>query len=94
MARIVKGPLIAAQNNDIGIVGVAPAATLYCVKVLGADLTGTDSDVMAGLDWVIQNHSVVTPPIRVVNMSLGRLLGSRPMPAALARRRSIIPGPA
>lgn len=68
--------LIAAQNNDIGIVGVAPAATLYCVKVLGADLTGTDSDVMAGLDWVIQNHNLVAPPIRIVNLSLGRPLGA------------------
>lgn len=56
--------LIAALNNSIGIVGVAPAAKLYCVKVLASDLTGTDSEVMAGLDWVIQNHALVNPPIR------------------------------
>ena len=68
--------LIAAQNNTIGIVGVAPAARLYCVKILGADLTGTDSDVIAGLDWVLQNRNSVNPPIRVVNMSLGRPLGA------------------
>jgi subtilisin family serine protease len=66
--------LIAALNNNIAIVGVAPAAKLYCVKVIGSDLTGQDSDVIAGLDWVLQNHNQVNPPIRVVNLSLGRPL--------------------
>ena len=68
--------LIAALNNDIAIVGVAPAATLYCVKVLDSQLQGSDSVIMAGLDWVLQNHASVTPPIRVVNMSLGRTLNA------------------
>jgi len=66
--------IIAALNNSIAVVGVAPAATLYCVKVLGSDLTGTDSDLLAGLDWVLQHHASVNPPIRVVNLSLGRPL--------------------
>lgn len=66
--------MIAALNNGIGIIGVAPAATLYCVKVLTSMLTGDESATLAGLDWVIQNHASVTPPIRVVNMSLGRPL--------------------
>jgi len=68
--------MIAALNNAIAIVGVAPAATLYCVKVLGSDLTGTDSDLVAGLEWVLNNHNLVNPPIRVVNASLGRPLDS------------------
>jgi subtilisin family serine protease len=66
--------IIAALNNSIGVVGVAPAATLYCVKVLGSDLTGTDSNLLAGLDWVLQHHASVNPPIRIVNLSLGRPL--------------------
>jgi subtilisin family serine protease len=66
--------IVAALNNSIAVVGVAPAATLYCVKVLGSDLTGTDSDLLAGLDWVLQHHASVNPPIRVVNLSLGRPL--------------------
>jgi subtilisin family serine protease len=66
--------IIAALNNSIAVVGVAPAATLYCVKVLGSDLTGTDSDLLAGLDWVLQHHASVNPPIRVMNLSLGRPL--------------------
>jgi subtilisin len=73
--------LIAALNNSIGVLGVAPAATLYCVKVLGSDLTGTDSDVLAGLDWILQHHDSVDPPIRVVNMSLGRTLDPGETPA-------------
>jgi subtilisin len=63
----VAGIVAALQNNNIGTIGVAPAATLYCVKVLDATGSGSDSDVIAGLEWVA-NH----PAIRVVNMSLGR----------------------
>ena len=66
--------LIAAQNNSIGIVGVAPAARLYCVKVLDSTISGADSVIMAGLDWVLQNHSNVSPRIRAVNISFGRPL--------------------
>jgi subtilisin family serine protease len=66
--------MIAALNNEIGIVGVAPSSKLYCVKVLNASLAGSDATIMAGLDWVLTNHNVVNPPIRVVNMSLGRPL--------------------
>jgi len=59
--------IVAALQNGIGTVGVAPAAQLYCVKVLDSTGSGSDSDVMSGLDWV-SHHAA----IRVVNMSLGR----------------------
>src|SRR5258708_23713160 len=68
--------LIAAQNNSIAIVGVAPGARLYCVTVLDSTISGADSIITAGLDWVLQNHSNVNPPIRVVNVSFGRPLDS------------------
>jgi subtilisin family serine protease len=32
----------------------------------------TDEDLLAGLDWIATNANLVTPPIRVINMSLGR----------------------
>ncbi|HEX5107107.1 MAG TPA: S8 family serine peptidase [Vicinamibacterales bacterium] len=64
--------IVAARNNGIGVVGVAPGATLYCVKVLDQTGSGSDATLMAGLDWVLDNHASVTPPIRVINMSLGR----------------------
>lgn len=64
--------IIAARNNTIDVVGVAPAATIYAVKVLDAAGSGSDSSVTAGLDWVATNAALVSPRIRVVNMSLGR----------------------
>jgi subtilisin family serine protease len=54
------------------VVGVAPGAKLYGVKVLDSTGTGSDAVVIAGLDWVAANASTVVPSIRVVNMSLGR----------------------
>lgn len=63
---------IAARNNSTDVVGVAPDATIYAVKVLDANGSGSDSGVTAGLDWVAANAAGVSPRIRVVNMSLGR----------------------
>jgi subtilisin len=64
---------IAALNNTNGVVGVAPKATIYAVKVLAANGSGSDAAVIAGLDWVADNAATVTPRIKVVNMSLGRV---------------------
>ena len=56
---------IAALDNEIGVVGVAPQASLYAVKVLDRNGSGYVSDVIDGLDWCISNG------MDVVNMSLG-----------------------
>ena len=68
--------IIAARNNTIGVVGVAPNATLYCVNVFRPDpvyeVAATDESLIAGLEWIAANANLVSPPIRVVNMSLGR----------------------
>jgi subtilisin len=76
---------IAARDNAMDVVGVAPQAQLFGVKVLDASGSGSDSDVMAGLDWVLDNHALVQPNIRVVNMSLGRegTVGDNPAMHAL-----------
>lgn len=63
------GGTIAARNNTQDVVGVAPNATLYAVKVLDQNGSGTWSGVIAGVDWVTQNAG--TLGIRVANMSLG-----------------------
>jgi hypothetical protein len=47
--------------------GVAPGARLLVGKVLGNDGSGTDSQVIAGMEWAVAQHA------RVVNMSLGAL---------------------
>jgi subtilisin family serine protease len=64
--------IVAALDNGIDVVGVAPDATLYAVKVLDRRGRGTDSSIMAGLDWIADHASLVSPAISVVNMSLGR----------------------
>ena len=64
--------IIAARDNSTDVVGVAPNAHIYCVKVLDGTGSGSDATVMAGLDWVLDHHNLVDPSIKVVNMSLGR----------------------
>jgi subtilisin family serine protease len=73
--------IIAAANNTLGVVGVAPQAKVYAVKVLDRLGSGTDSSILAGLDWVAKNAASVVPAIKVVNMSLGRpgTLGDNPV---------------
>ncbi|NQT91370.1 MAG: S8 family serine peptidase [Lentisphaerae bacterium] len=66
------GGTIAAKANGLDVVGVAPGATLYAVRVLNAAGQGDDSDVIAGLEWILANAASVQPPIKAVNMSLGR----------------------
>ena len=61
--------IVGAENNTIDVVGVAPNVTVYAVKVLDSNGDGT---VTAGLNWIALNANSVNPPIRVVNMSLGR----------------------
>lgn len=46
--------IIGAKNNSIGVVGIAPQAQLYSVKVLDKNGDGTISTVMAGVEWAIK----------------------------------------
>ena len=57
--------IVAALDNNIGVIGVAPEAQLYAIKVLDRRASGFLSDVIEGLQWAIENH------MQVVNMSLG-----------------------
>ena len=61
--------IAAALDNDIGVVGVAPGANLYAVKVLDKNGSGAMSNVIKGIDWVTQNAPALN--IKVANMSLG-----------------------
>jgi len=62
--------IIAAADNNIGVVGVAPEAKLWVAKVLKADGAGTDETVIAGLDWVMSQKKALGGNW-VVNLSLG-----------------------
>jgi subtilisin family serine protease len=57
----------AALDNGNGVVGVAPGARLWAVKVLNRQGSGTTSGVIAGIDYVTANAA----EIEVANMSLG-----------------------
>ncbi len=45
--------IIAAANNSIGVVGVAPRVHLWAVKVLNSSGSGRDANIIQGIDWVI-----------------------------------------
>ncbi len=57
--------VIGARNNTIGVVGVAPMASLYAVKVLSDAGSGQTSWILAGMAWARQNG------MNVISMSLG-----------------------
>ena len=58
---------VAAIDNGIGVVGVAPGARLWAVRVLDNNGSGYTSWIVAGMDWVTARAST----IEVANMSLG-----------------------
>jgi subtilisin len=60
----------AARDNDSGVVGVAPGARVWAVKVLNAAGSGTTSQIVCGIDWVTANARTGAG-IEVANMSLG-----------------------
>ncbi len=63
--------IVAALDNSFGVVGVAPEAHLYAVKVLGASGSGWLSDIIEGLEWCINND------MQIANMSFGSSTDSR-----------------
>ena len=63
----------AAKDNSIGVVGVAPRARLWAVKVLNDRGRGSTSSAICGIDWVTgkDTNDDGTSDIEVANMSLG-----------------------
>ncbi len=58
---------IGAKDDANGVVGVAPGARLWAVRVLDNTGAGTISSVICGIDWVTSQAGT----IEVANMSLG-----------------------
>ncbi|KGN40110.1 peptidase S8 [Knoellia aerolata DSM 18566] len=59
--------IAAAKDNSTGVVGVAPGARLWAVRVLDAGGSGLWSSILCGIDWVTAHAGT----IEVANMSLG-----------------------
>ena len=70
----------AAIDNGAGVVGVAPGARIWSVKVLNKFGSGSIGGVIAGIDWVTRYAS----EIESANMSLGATGTSNSLRTALA----------
>ncbi|MBI4298406.1 MAG: S8 family peptidase [Chloroflexi bacterium] len=70
----------AALDNTIGVVGVAPGARLWAVRVLNNAGSGSVASVVCGVDWVTNNAST----LEVANMSLGCECGSDILDTAIS----------
>jgi len=56
--------VIAAVNNDMGSVGVAPESELFAIKALDSTGSGTTTTILSGIEWAMKNN------IEIVNMSI------------------------
>jgi subtilisin len=58
---------IAAKDNSQGVVGIAPGARLWSVRVMNSSGSGSIAAVICGIDFVTANAGT----IKVANLSLG-----------------------
>src|SRR5438105_2086979 len=77
---------IAAVDNGIGVVGVAPEARLWSVKALDATGSGTNEDVVAAAQWVLAKKQELGGNW-IVSMSFGSSSASRAEDEAFAKLR-------
>jgi subtilisin family serine protease len=87
--------IVGAKDNTIGVVGVAPNATLIAVKVLASNGSGQTSDVIRGVDYTAATAAAGD----AANISLGgglstalddavRALGAKGVRVAIAAGNS------
>ncbi|WP_158736953.1 S8 family serine peptidase [Alteribacillus sp. YIM 98480] len=65
--------IIGANQPGSGLLGVAPEADLFAVKVLDEDGNGSLTQVLDGIEWAIEEK------MSVINMSFGTLTDSNAM---------------
>ena len=65
--------IIGAKDNDEGVVGVAPGANLWAVRVMSAAGQGSTATALCGVDFVTSTRTDAdaTNDIPVANMSIG-----------------------
>ncbi len=86
--------IIAAIDNNFGVLGVAPNVKLIPVRVLATG-GGTEADIVAGLNWAagipISGIPANPHPANIINMSIGgegTCLSGSPTQSALAAIRA------
>ncbi len=57
--------IIAAEDNEIGVIGVAPESSLYALKALNSRGRGYVSDIVAAIDWSVSYG------MQIISMSIG-----------------------
>jgi serine protease AprX len=93
IAGIIAGKASAASGITTAYTGgVAPGASLVNVRVLNDQGSGLTSDVINGVDWVIDHKSQYN--IRVINLSLGHTVteSATTDPLCLAVKRAVDAG--
>ncbi|MFA4640891.1 S8 family peptidase [Pyrococcus kukulkanii] len=78
VAGIVAGrPVkVVYEGKELYVSGVAPGASILSVKVLGKDGGGTMTQILQGLDYVVEWHKKHPNEPIVISMSLGSPFGS------------------
>src|SRR5207253_5344513 len=61
---------IAAADDRNGVVGVAPDADIYALKVLDQCGSGSSDNVISSIDWILQKRQEIGGNW-IVNLSLG-----------------------
>jgi subtilisin len=56
--------IIAAEEDGFGVIGVAPEADLFAIKVLDGAGFGLEEWLIAGIEWAVQNG------IEIINLSI------------------------
>ena len=74
----VAGTIAQKANNGIGVVGVAPEATIMPIRVLGNDGGGSNTWVANGIIWAVDHGA------NIINLSLGSAQNSEVVADACA----------
>ena len=73
--------IAAAKDNSRGVVGLAPGARLWAIKVLDSNGIGSTSDIIEGIDYVTEHAN----EIDVVNLSFGAIGQNKALHSAIIK---------
>jgi hypothetical protein len=78
----VAGTIAAIADNQLSTFGVAPAAKIMPLRVLGKNGSGSDANIARAINWAVEHGA------DAINLSLGGADPSTVLTAAIARARN------